>query len=164
MKRVHEVALAAIWVILVFNFSCQKEKSPTWPDTTFPVVQVTSNNYCEAEIIGMTPHSELFEAFCESYVNQYSDALKAEVVKQMKIKAFRLGEDPRQLEECMEATGHLAPGVISLPYYAERACYDDQDMWLIEFAWGYAAADLAHFKSFVMGISTCDTIYYVSCL
>jgi len=54
----------------------------------------------------------------------------------MKNQAVKLGEDAVLLEKCMNATDHLATGVISLPYLAERAKYDNKISWRIEFAWG----------------------------
>ena len=128
-----------------------------------PIVKVTQNNYGEEQIRQNTPDSTLFSTFCETYNDKYSDDLKVALVNNMKNQAFKLGEDSEILEKCMNATGRLEKGVISLPYLAEKAKYNDRVSWRIEYAWGMRKDDLGHFKCSVMDAINQDTLLYITC-
>ena len=150
------------FILLVIS-SCKESPTGTSTGLTeFPEVRTTQTNYSQGDIYLRVPDTALFNRFNRVYSGKYSDELKALLVDHIVGRARELGFSENESRECLHCTGQLESGVISLPYLAERARYDSTDAWIYEFTWG-PYKDLGHYRCFVMGALTHDTLLYITC-
>jgi hypothetical protein len=145
---------------------CQKETPTTAEQTTLPEVPhvvVTQANYTESDLRSRVPDTTLKNTCCAMYTSSLTDSSKRSVARVIVEKARQLNQDTATVSHCLTATGQLVTGVVSVPYFAERARYQSIECWIFEFAWGSTPQDLGHYRCFVMNISTQDTLLYITC-
>ena len=131
--------------------------------TALPFVRVSQTNYQESDIRGRVPDTLLLNAYARSYKGFYSDDLKSKMITQIVNSVRSLGLSVDEFQRCLTATGQQAPGVVALPYLAERANYTGKPSWILEFTWGPTANDLEHYRCFVMDAVSADTLLFITC-
>jgi hypothetical protein len=127
-----------------------------------PIVRVTDKDY-DDDMNGFT-YYEFLEKFADEYQGTYSGGLKDNLIEDMMEQAEALGEDPEELEECIEATGETKGSVVSLPCLAEKAKFDGDPVWIIVFTWGMDADDLGHERYYVIDVDTLETLKFETCM
>ncbi len=144
--------------------SCHKD-NPVSTDKSFslPEVSVSGSNYTEALITARVPDSTLMATCRSAYAGRLTDSMKSVVRSTFLEKAGSLGQDTSTAAACLMATGQLEVGAVSVLYLAEKADYASRPCWIFEFAWGMDAADLGHYRCFVMDVATRDTLLYLTC-
>jgi hypothetical protein len=131
--------------------------------SVLPVVRVSQTNYQQSDIQGRVPDTLLLNAYVRSYKGCYSDDLKSKMIAHIENSVCSLGLSLDEFQRCLAATGQQAPGVVTLPYLAERANYTGKPSWILEFTWGMTANDLGHHRCFVMEAVSADTLLYITC-
>jgi hypothetical protein len=149
--------------VCVLAFGCKKDSATSVQETELPVVIVSQTNYHESDVRATVPDQTLLNHCTELYKGKYTDELKSSLNVSMMTKAQRLGLDVAELTRCMNATGQLHAGLVSLPYRVERASYDSVESWILQFAWGMAPDDLGHYRCFVMSAAAADTLLFITC-
>jgi len=128
-----------------------------------PVVRVSQTNYQQSDIQGRVPDTLLLNAYVRSYRGLYSDDLKSKMIAHIENSVRSLGLSLDEFQRCLTATGQQAPGIVTLPYLAERASYTGRPSWIFGFTWGYTADDLGHHRCFVMDAVSGDTLLHITC-
>jgi len=145
-------------VITIVLMGCVEESPPSPPPemslSFLPGVFTSTNDYYRADIDARIPDSTSLNACRAAYNGRYTDQLKAALVASLVQKAIQFGSSETEIRGCLNATGELRPGVISLPYRAERAKYYGTQCWILEFAWGASIAGMQEFKCYVMDAGT----------
>jgi hypothetical protein len=131
--------------------------------SALPVVRVSQTNYQQSDIQGRVPDTLLLNAYVRSYKGCYSDDLKSKMIAHIENSVRSLGLSLDEFQRCLTATGQQAPGVVTLPYLAERANYTGKPSWILEFAWGTTADGLGHYRCFVMEAVSADTLLFITC-
>jgi hypothetical protein len=150
---------------LVF-IGCQKD-NPVMTEQSqlpeLPLIKVTLSNYVELDMQSRVPDTTYKNKCCSMYKDRFTDSSKKYIAGVMVQKAQLLNQDTSIVSACLNATGQLKDGVISVPYFAERAKYQSKDCWIFEFAWGVNSNDLSHYRCFVMDVATKDTLLFITC-
>jgi len=81
----------------------------------------------------------------------------------MKANVSKLGENVNIIESILEKVGCNVSGEYILPTYAEKAKYEDKDVWLVQFTYGLGNPEFGHFKCFAFSIPDLDTLNYFGC-
>ena len=147
-------------------FGCQKDNPVTTEQSLLPelpLVKVTQSNYSELDIQSRVPDTTYKNKCCAIYTNHLTDSAKKYMINVLLQKAQQLNQDTSVVAECLNATGQLQEGIVSIPYFAEQAKYLSKECWIFEFAWGASTNDLGHHRCFVMDISTKDTLLFITC-
>ena len=154
------------FLLTLVLIGCQKDNPVTTEQSQLPElpkVVVTQSNYVELDIQSRVPDTTYKNKCSSMYRDNLTDSSKKYVVNVLLQKVRLLNQDTSVVSGCLNATGQLKDGVISVPYYAERAKYQSKDCWIIEFAWGLNSNDLNHHRCFVMDVATKDTLLFITC-
>jgi hypothetical protein len=83
----------------------------------------------------------------------------------MRKQAKELGEDSDLLEDCIEACGEFDEPEYhaSLPCLAEKAKFNNTDVWIIVYIWGFESNDLGHIRFYVIDISNLEILQFETC-
>lgn len=138
------------------------ENGPMGTDPN-PLVLLGQKEYTEATVRSSVPDTALFRAFCSAYLNEYTDSLKQFLVGDIGLRTELAGGNRAEMQKCLEATGQLKNGLVSLPFFAERARYQGKDAWLFQFTWGFTPGGLGHYRCYVMGAASADTLLFITC-
>jgi hypothetical protein len=125
-----------------------------------PEVRISDNNYNESDMGNYFWEPPIWDKFCEAYANKYSEKLQATVILDMKRQAKELGEDPEILGECINASKESG---VRLPCLAEKAQFDNNDVWIIVYAWGFDKEDLGHIRFFAIDMNTYEELHFQTC-
>ncbi len=128
-----------------------------------PVVRLSQTDYTEAAVRSSVPDTAQLRLFGNAYGGKYSDSLKQSLVEYVDQMVQLLGGSVVEVQKCLEGTGQLTSGLVSLPMSAERARYQGKEAWLFQFTWGFTPADLGHYRCFVMDAATADTLLFITC-
>ncbi len=155
------------FILLSFLFiGCQSDNPAASEQTQLPEIPhiiVTQSNYSEVDIQSRVPDTTFKNKCCSQFGNNFTAGSKKQVINVLLQKAHLLNQDTSIVSGCLNATGQLVDGVISIPYFVERAKYQSKECLIMEFAWGLNVKDLNHYKCFVIDISTNDTLLYITC-
>lgn len=155
-----------IILLAVTIYGCQNDNPAASEQTQLPEIPfviVTQSNYSETDIQSRVPDTTFKNKCCSQYGNNYTASSKKHVITVLMQKAQLLNQDTSIVSGCLNATGQLADGIISIPYFVERAKYQSKECLIMEFAWGLTVNDLNHYRCFVMEISTRDTLLFITC-
>lgn len=160
-----KVAIIIIPFLLFFSLiSCSDSSTePVSELTEKPIVIKTSTNYDEDLFNSTFPKNDVLRNVSEAYKNNYSEAIKIEMIEYVTLKLQALGENEVQFLECFGLTNCQNKNSISLPTYIEKAKFLDKDAYIIQLSWGVEPSDLGHYKCFAIGIVNQDTLYYSQC-
>lgn len=128
-----------------------------------PIVLIGQKEYTEATVRASVPDRALLQGYSSAYLDKYTDSLKQFLVGEIERRTELVGGNRAEIRKCLDATGQLANGLVSLPFSAERAHYQGKDAWLFQFAWGFTPADLGHFRCYVMDATSADTLLFITC-
>ena len=158
-------------LLLLFLGSCSKEAStdltgdtlqlPVLPE--YPKVSSTDYNYTETAIKARVPDTTLLNRFARTYKNKCVDSLKNLMFDAMLYKVNALNLNADEFRQTIQVTKQFNKGVVSLPYLAERAKYENKQSWIYEFTWGADSCDFGHYRCFVIDASTKDTLLFITC-
>jgi hypothetical protein len=152
-----------VLLTLCLAAGCKDSGTEAYPGAdVLPQVRFSQTNYSQAVIMVGRPDTVLLPLFTRTYGGRYSDGLKASLVHYILDRTRQAGFDEREVQACLQATGQLESGGESLPYLAERAKYDGQEAWVFEFTYGFDGS-FGHYRCFVIGAQTLDTLFYESC-
>jgi hypothetical protein len=124
-----------------------------------PEVRTSDNNYNESNP-GNFWSPQIWTDFCDTYKDKYSGNLRSAVIADMERQAEELGEDPEILKDCIAAAGEEG---IKLPCLAEKAKFNNSDVWIIVSAWGVDKGDLGHICFHIVDTSTFSVLHVESC-
>ena len=79
----------------------------------------------------------------------------------MRTEVSKLGEDLNTVENVLELTGCKLNNEFVLPTYAEKAKYDNQDVWLFQLTYGLGNSNFGRSKCFVFNSNNFDTLLAV---
>jgi hypothetical protein len=147
------------------NGNENKTNNQTVQVTVLPVVRITNNNNSERNL-SILDYNSIRDNFTKAYNGNYSDELREKIEDIMRNKTIELGEDPEILFNCINATGTYKKSVFSrlyLPFLAEKAKFDDKDVWILAFIWGFQKDDLIHHRFYVIDYKTYEELFYFSC-
>ncbi|MFH0991803.1 MAG: hypothetical protein V1799_17480 [bacterium] len=158
--------LNVYFFLTLITLGCQKDnpvttEQPQLPE--LPLVKVTQSNYTEPDIQSRVPDTTYKNKCCSMYNNHLTDSSKKYVVTVLLQKALYLNQDTSIVSECLKATGQLRDGILSVPYFAERAKYQSKECWIFEFTWGLSSNDLGHYRCFVIDVAAKDTLLFITC-
>jgi len=79
----------------------------------------------------------------------------------MENQAGSLGENVNVFDSVLTHAGCMGTAGYLLPIYAERAQYNNQEVWIVESILGLSKPVFGYHKYFVIGIAKYDTLYAV---
>jgi hypothetical protein len=170
MKQIFLIAYSVFLIFFIQN--CKNKSTDPNDDVTVkpyanitvkPIVEKTSTDYTQELFRLSFPKMELLKEVGEAYKNNYSEAIKNELINYMKKQVDSLGESGEIFSDCMEVTGCKDIYSISLPCYAEKAKYEGNDVWIIQLVWGMMPLDLGHYKCFAISTNNKDTLDFKRC-
>jgi hypothetical protein len=158
-------------LLLLFLGFCSKETVtdptgntlllPELPE--YPKVTSTDSNYTESAIRLRVPDTTGCNKFVRTYRNKNIDSLKNLLFDAILYTVDSLQLSTDEFRRTIDATKQFEKGVVSLPYLAERAKYENKQSWIYEFTWGVDSCDLGHYRCFVIDTSTKDTLLFITC-
>jgi hypothetical protein len=149
--------------LLILLGGCKDDKITTPQNNTDVIVKVSNTNYNHNSFKTHFPDSASLHNISSAYSYNYSWERKAELINGMKIKVTALGEDVTVIERILTTTGCNISGAYILPTYAEKAKYEDKDVWVVQFTYGLGNPVFEHFKCFAYSIPNLDTLDYTGC-
>ena len=163
MKKI--IVLSSLCILaLFFIIGCnEKLEGPNVGITAKPMVKKSSINYTAETFSVSFPESTSLKKISEAYKNNFSEAIRGELLEYMKSEVTKLGEDINIFDNVLSQTGCKLSGEYVLPTYAERAKYEGQDVWILQVTYGLGEPNFAHFKCFALGMAYMDTLAYVGC-
>lgn len=79
----------------------------------------------------------------------------------MKSEVITLGEYFSIFEEILYKTYCYEKGAFLIPTYAERAKYENNDVWIFQLTFGLDKPVFGRVRCFVFGIPNLDTLNYI---
>jgi len=156
-----------IFLLIITQVLACHKNSPLSPEplqlAELPYVRVSTLNYNRSEIYSRVPDTIYWNKCNLAYKYAVTDSLKRYMADVFLQKARWLAQETPLASECLNATGQLKQGVVSLLYFAERAQYESKESWIFEFSWGDDLYGIGHYRCFVMDTSTRDTLLFVTC-
>jgi len=163
MKNIWAYIVASTVVLCVISGCKDASTGPQTSLTTLPVVTKTSSDYTPESFERSFPQTEILTAMTKAYAHKCSDEVREALIDYMKKEAADLGEDVSGFDALLTLSGCRDSEGLVLPTYAERARFNGQEVWIIQVAWGYDAADFGHFKCRAFGLTLHDQLAYVGC-
>jgi hypothetical protein len=117
-----------------------------------PVVKKTYSNYTKDSFTNSFPDNSSLQFISNAYTNNFNENIRIQLLDYMKEEVSKLGEDVSIFEKilnkahCYDKEGYL------LPTYAERAKYENKEVWILQTAQGLSEPVFSHYKCFVFGI------------
>lgn len=125
------------------------------------VVKVSNLNYDQPGFLNLFPEIESLNNISTAFTSDYSEERKNRLLINMQIKVANWGQDVAVMDNILTATGCNTVGEYILPTYAERAKYNGQDAWLIQFTYALDTLVFGRFKCFAFSIPDLDTLCYL---
>jgi len=153
-----------LFLLLIYFAGCsEKLEGPETGITAIPVVKITSTNYTAATFAATFPDTTTLNSITQAYTNNYSEAIRLQLIGLMKSKVAKLGEDVNLFDSVIANTGCNQSDKFVLPTYAERAKYEGNDVWILQLTYGINAPNFGHYKCFALDIEHLDTLVYLAC-
>lgn len=151
-------------LFLFYNFVCsEKSTEPTDDITAKPVVKKSSLDYNHEFFAASFPDTTSMNNISRAYSNNYSQELRNKLLVYMKGEIVKLGEDVNIFDSVLSRTGCKLTGEYLLPTYAERAKYENQEVWIFQVTYGLDEPNFGHYKCFAFGVVNLDTLAYKGC-
>ncbi|MCK5772843.1 MAG: hypothetical protein KAH57_03570 [Thermoplasmata archaeon] len=129
-----------------------------------PVVVATGHDYSGTP--NSVPYQDIHDRFAENYTGaDLSVEMRDELTDRMAELAEGLGEDGEILKLAIKETySDLSARPYRIPTYAEKACYNGEDIWALAFNRCNGFEDgIGHFDLFFVSIPVIDAIYVGGC-
>ena len=154
------IALNSLFFLfLLFALGCTTENEDNI--TAKPIVKKSLTNYDQTTILNSLPDSISLHNISNAYSNKYSEEIRNELLSYMRTEVSKLGEDLNTFENVLELTGCKLNNEFVLPTYAEKAKYDNQDVWLFQLTYGLGNSNFGRSKCFVFNSNNFDTLWAV---
>ena len=154
------IALNSLFFLfLLFVPGCTTETEDNI--TVKPIVKKSLTNYDQTTISNSLPDSISLHNISNAYSNKYSEEIRNELLSYMRGEVSKLGEDLNTFENILELTGCKLNNEFVLPTYAEKAKYDNQDVWLFQLTYGLGNSNFGRCKCFVFSCNNLDTLWAV---
>ncbi len=154
-------------ILLLLSFlilSCNdKITEPSDEITAKPVVKKTAVNYSEQSFNTSFPDTATLNSISEAYTNHYSVELRGKILDYMKGEVERFGEDVDNFDSILRQTGCKDQDSYILPTYAEKAQYENRDVWVLQITYGLNSPTFGHCKCYVFDAVTLDALTYKWC-
>ena len=146
------------FLFLLFVSGCTTESEDNI--TPKPVVKKTSVNYTHETFKTSFPDTISLHNISKAYSNNYSEDKKNKLLDYMRSEVSKLGEDSNIFENILSQTGCKLTGEYVLPTYAERAKYENQEVWIFQITLGLGEPKFFHYKCFALSLTNLDTLAY----
>ncbi|HOD62088.1 MAG TPA: hypothetical protein PKG96_08310 [Bacilli bacterium] len=150
-------------LLLIILIGCKDDKITDPQNNAEVVVKKSNTDYNQNSFKTLFPDSSSLKSISTAYSSNYSEERKAKLIENMKANVSKLGEDVNIIESILEKVGCNVSGEYILPTYAEKAKYEDKDVWLVQFTYGLGNPEFGHFKCFAFSIPNLDTLNYFGC-
>lgn len=95
-----------LFFLLIFIAGCSdKLEGPETGITAIPVVKITSTNYTANTFASYFPDTASHRSINQAYTNNYSEAMRMQLIDLMKSKVVKLGEDVTLFNSVIVNTG-----------------------------------------------------------
>lgn len=149
---------------MFFIISCNDNSTiPVYTLPAKPVVTKTSMNYNAESFRDSFPENISLQNISTAYKNNYSEAVINAINDYMKSEVISLNEDVNVFDNILLQTGCKNSEGYRLPTYAERAKFENQEVWIFQLTYGLGQPSFGHFKCFAFSVETLDTLCYVGC-
>ncbi len=128
-----------------------------------PVVIKSSLNYTAYSFNSRFPDTASLNSFSRAYSDNYSEDVRNKILDYMRSEAAKLGENVNILDRVLSVTGCKSTGEYILPTYAERAVFENREVWILQLAYGLGVPSFGHFKCFALSLANLDTLALVQC-
>jgi hypothetical protein len=149
-------------LISTLLFNCSDNISDQ--ENTFfakPVVKRSNTNYTEDSFTNSFPDNSSLQFICDAYTNNFTEEIRIELFDYMKNEVTKLGEDVLVFENILEQTNCNEKGLYLVPTYAERAQYENREVWIFQLTFGLDKPVFGRARCFVFGIPNLDTLNYI---
>jgi hypothetical protein len=147
------------FVFILFASGCTTETENNI--TALPVVKKTSVNYDSTTISNSLPDLNSLNSISNAYSNNYTEEIKTKLLSYMRGEVSKLGEDLNIFDNVLSLTGCKIGNEFVLPTYAEKAKYENQDVWLFQLTYGLGNSNFGRSKCFVFNCNNFDTLWAV---
>ena len=163
MKRPAQI-IGLAFLAFVMISGCEDNPTDPYQDLPAkPVIKKTSNNYTSEKMREIFPDTASWNSISRAYTNNFSEDIRNKINEYLKSEVSRMGEDQNQFESILISTGCREAGNFILPVYAERAKFEKNEAWIVQFTYGLGQPSFGHYKYFAFGLPNLDTLYYTSC-
>ena len=142
---------------MLFALGCTTETEEDI--TALPVVKKTSINYDSTTISNALPDLNSLSNITNAYSNNYSNEIRTKLLSYMRGEVSKLGEDLNVFNNILTLTGCKNENEFVLPTYAEKAKYENSDVWLFQLTYGLGNSNFGRSKCFVFSCNNYDTIW-----
>jgi hypothetical protein len=126
-----------------------------------PVVKKSAANYTKDSFTNSFPDNSSLQFISEAYTNNFNEEMRIELLDYMKNEVSILSEDVSIFEKILDQTQANEKGNYLLPTYAERAQYENRDVWIFQLTFGLGEPVFGRARCFVFGIPELDTLNYI---
>ena len=157
--KIYIASNCLFFVFMFFAFGCTTE---TEDDITIlPVVKKTSMNYDSTTISNVLPDLNSLNNISNAYSNNYTSEIKNRLLSYMRGEVSKLGEDLNVFDNVLALTGCKIENEFVLPTYAEKAKYENKDVWLFQLTYGLGNSNFSRSKCFIFSCNNYDTLWAV---
>ena len=160
-----KIIISSILVFLLLVILACNEKS-TEPDdnlTAKPIIKKSSLNYDDEIFRKSCPDTSSLNNINKAYSNNFSEEIRNELIAYIKSEITKLGEDVNIFDEILTYTGCKNTDEYLIPFYAERAKYENKEVWIFQLTYGLGKPEFGHNKCFAFSLETLDTLAFISC-
>jgi hypothetical protein len=151
------------FLITILLAGCNNQSTESIDVTAVPVVKKSSVNYNQETFLQIFPDTTSLKNIGNAYSNNYTNALREQIIYNMRVQVLRLGEDINKFDSILSLTGCFYANQYMLPTYAERAKYEEKEVWVFQLTYGLSEPVFAHYRCFVFGVENLDTLAYTAC-
>ena len=151
------IALCFLFLLLVPACTTESEDNIT----ALPVVKMTTVNYDSTTISNALPDLNSLNSISNAYSNNYTEEIKTKLLSYMRGEVSKLGEDLNIFDNVLSLTGCKIGNEFVLPTYAEKAKYENQEVWLFQLTYGLGNSNFGRSKCFVFNCNNFDTLWAV---
>jgi len=151
------ISLCFLFLLLVPACTTETEDNIT----ALPVVKKTTVNYDSTTISNALPDLNSLNSISNAYSNNYTEEIKTKLLSYMRDEVSKLGEDLNIFDNVLSLTGCKIGNKFILPTYAEKAKYENQEVWLFQLTYGLGNSNFGRSKCFVFNCNNFDTLWAV---
>jgi hypothetical protein len=152
-------------LILIFLFTaiCCSDNISNQVNIFFekPVVKKSAKNYTKDSFTNSFPDNSSLQFISDAYTNNFNEEIRNDLLNYMKNEVTKLGEDVSIFEKILNQTQSNEKGNYLLPTYAERAQYQNREVWIFQLTFGLGKPVFGRARCFVFGIPELDTLNYI---
>lgn len=146
-----------LFILLCLLCSCNNDEDIFIPEV---IVKISYTNYDQTSFLNLFPHQESLNQISSAFTNNYSEERKNELLNNMKAKVAVLREDVGIIENILTIMGCNNVGAYVLPTYAERAKFNGQEAWLIQFTYALDTPVFGRVRCIAFSIPDIEELFY----